>query len=188
MTRRRSPSPAPSDNEVDIGNALFDDSDASGNETTARPAPDLLDFNDLLNNGDGQSDDGDGDEEFIAARLRGANRKSSNLHGKTVKKGGGFQAMGRPPNHTLQILEKRLLTCLLRPQFEPPQGYNQERLLCSHAHPAQDNSPDFGKTRCCWNGSNWFRKDGCIRYSHDRATQSSQCQSRGEGCHHVSLP
>lgn len=99
MTRRRSPSPAPSENEVDIGNALFEDSDASRDETTtARPAPDSLDFNDLLNNGEGQSDDGDGDEKFIAARLRGANRKSSNLHGKTVKKGGGFQAMGRSPN------------------------------------------------------------------------------------------
>ncbi|KAM7202881.1 ATP-dependent RNA helicase dbp-10 [Rhypophila sp. PSN 637] len=107
MTRRRSPSPAPSENEVDIENALFDDSDASGHDTPAtKPAPELLDFNDLLNNGGDQSDDGDGDEEFIAARLRGANRKTSNLHGKTVKKGGGFQAMGLSSNLLKAITKK----------------------------------------------------------------------------------
>jgi ATP-dependent RNA helicase DDX54/DBP10 len=38
--------------------------------------------------------DGDGDEAFIAAQQAASNRKSSNLKGKSVKKGGGFQAMG----------------------------------------------------------------------------------------------
>lgn len=37
--------------------------------------------------------DGD-DESFIAAQQAASNRKSSNLKGRTVRKGGGFQAMG----------------------------------------------------------------------------------------------
>lgn len=37
--------------------------------------------------------DGD-DESFIAAQQAASNRKASNLKGRTVKKGGGFQAMG----------------------------------------------------------------------------------------------
>ena len=84
---------------MDIGDALFsngfgvDETDLKGVKTSGKPDPDLLDFNSLLVNDNGSDDDGD--EAFIASRLRGANRKSSNLHGKTVKKGGGFQAMGR---------------------------------------------------------------------------------------------
>lgn len=38
-------------------------------------------------------EDGD-DDSFIAARQAASNRKASNLKGRTVKKGGGFQAMG----------------------------------------------------------------------------------------------
>ena len=69
-----------------------DESDLKGLKTGGKPDPDLLDFNSLLVN---DNSDDDGDAAFIAGQLRGANRKSSNLHGKTVKKGGGFQAMGR---------------------------------------------------------------------------------------------
>jgi len=39
------------------------------------------------------SDDGSDDEAFIAAKQAASNRKASNL-GKSIKKGGGFQAMG----------------------------------------------------------------------------------------------
>jgi ATP-dependent RNA helicase DDX54/DBP10 len=39
-------------------------------------------------------DSDDGDEAFIAAQQAASNRKASNLKGKSVKKGGGFQAMG----------------------------------------------------------------------------------------------
>lgn len=94
-----------SENEVDIAGSLFAneaDSDSDGDVQVPRKPTDL-DFGDLLNHGDSDGggdggdneDDGeDDDEAFIAMQQRSSNRKSSNLHGKTVKKGGGFQAMG----------------------------------------------------------------------------------------------
>ena len=105
---RRAASPTPSENEVDIGKALFNDD--SDNEITSKKHHTKkgavtnsgldLDFNDLLGNGDntlptfnGEGDD-DGDEAFIASLTRSSQRKSSNVQGKSVKKGGGFQAMG----------------------------------------------------------------------------------------------
>lgn len=95
---KRAPSPAPSENEVDIAGALFaNDADSDGDVGT-RKKPNAaadLDFNDLLNaGGDGGSDEDGDDEDFIALHQRSSNRKASNLQGKTVKKGGGFQAMG----------------------------------------------------------------------------------------------
>lgn len=42
---------------------------------------------------DDEGDDDDG--SFIAAQQTASNRKASNLKGRTVRKGGGFQAMGR---------------------------------------------------------------------------------------------
>jgi ATP-dependent RNA helicase DDX54/DBP10 len=90
--KRRAVSPAPSEGEIDIAGALFDDLDDT--PETNQGAPDF-DFGNLLRNGDDDDDeDDDGDAEFIASRQRSSNRKSSNLQGKTVKKGGGFQAMG----------------------------------------------------------------------------------------------
>jgi ATP-dependent RNA helicase DDX54/DBP10 len=97
---RRSPSPAFSENEVDIAGALFENDTEEAipslgkSKKTAQPVLDL-DFNDILNaGGDGGSDD-DGDAAFIASRQRSSNRKASNVQGKSVKKGGGFQAMGK---------------------------------------------------------------------------------------------
>lgn len=90
--KRRAPSPTPSENEVDIAGALFAEESDDDTAKIAAPAADL-DFGDLLNAGD-DSDNEDGDAEFIASRQRSSNRKASNLQGKTVKKGGGFQAMG----------------------------------------------------------------------------------------------
>jgi ATP-dependent RNA helicase DDX54/DBP10 len=98
---RRAASPAPSENEVDIAGSLFaneadsgSDSDVEVSKKPAAAAADL-DFGDILHAaGDGDSDDGAGDEAFIAMQQRSSNRKGSNLQGKTVKKGGGFQAMG----------------------------------------------------------------------------------------------
>jgi ATP-dependent RNA helicase DDX54/DBP10 len=91
--KRRAASPTPSEGEIDIAGALFDDLDDP--PETTQGAPDF-DFGNLLRNGDDDDDDedDDGDAEFIASRQRISNRKSSNLQGKTVKKGGGFQAMG----------------------------------------------------------------------------------------------
>lgn len=90
--KRRAASPTPSEGEIDIAGALFDDLDDT--PETTQGAPDF-DFGNILRNGDADADDDDdGDAEFIASRQRSSNRKSSNLQGKTVKKGGGFQAMG----------------------------------------------------------------------------------------------
>jgi ATP-dependent RNA helicase DDX54/DBP10 len=82
----RASSPAVSENEFDISNALF-----GGGDTSFGDNGDTIDVGAELDFGDG---DGSDDETFIAARLAASNRKSSNLKGKTVKKGGGFQAMG----------------------------------------------------------------------------------------------
>ncbi|KAK1759380.1 ATP-dependent RNA helicase dbp-10 [Echria macrotheca] len=99
----RAPSPTPSENEVDIAGALFaEDSDDEAPTTVA--APDL-DFGDLLNAGDG-SDGEDGDADYIASLQRKSNRKSSNLQGKSVKKGGGFQAMGLSA-HVLRAITRK---------------------------------------------------------------------------------
>ncbi|RMZ76486.1 hypothetical protein DV738_g4945, partial [Chaetothyriales sp. CBS 135597] len=103
----RAPSPAPSINEVDIGGALFADDDSGGEEfngshdatgTTASAAANGLDMMD-----DGLGFD---DEDIIAAQQAAANRKGANLKGRTVKKGGGFQAMGLNPNLLKAITRK----------------------------------------------------------------------------------
>jgi ATP-dependent RNA helicase DDX54/DBP10 len=99
----RAVSPALSENEFDITNGLLGASDESdGGEESAlalRPAKkskneELLDLGSLLDLGAENDDDDDGDEAFIASQQAASNRKSANLKGRTVKKGGGFQAMG----------------------------------------------------------------------------------------------
>ncbi|KAK5009962.1 ATP-dependent RNA helicase dbp10, partial [Cryomyces antarcticus] len=85
-------SPALSENEYDVSSALFptEDVDPKGNINTSGQELDLgFDF-DIDVNGDEES----GDEAFIAAQQAASNRKASNIKGKSVKKGGGFQAMG----------------------------------------------------------------------------------------------
>lgn len=100
----RASSPALSENEFDIGAALFGADDNTGNEIA--PTADLgLDL-------EGGSQDGsDDDEAFIAATQAASNRKSSNLKGHTVKKGGGFQAMG---------LNAALLQAITRKGYKVP--------------------------------------------------------------------
>lgn len=80
----RASSPAVSENEFDIFDAL-----AGGDEVQE----DIGLTQDLGINLDIGSDDGSDDEAFIAAKQAASNRKASNL-GKSIKKGGGFQAMG----------------------------------------------------------------------------------------------
>jgi ATP-dependent RNA helicase DDX54/DBP10 len=98
----RAASPALSESAFDISNALFPGDDFDGN---------------VLGNGNELGVDldigGDGsdDEAFIAARQAASNRKASNLKGKTVKKGGGFQAMG---------LNAALLKAITRKGFSIP--------------------------------------------------------------------
>ncbi|PYH87457.1 putative ATP-dependent RNA helicase [Aspergillus ellipticus CBS 707.79] len=104
--RRRAASPAMSENEFDITSSLFqNDNNDSDNETAAvsskpqrKPQAEELDFL-------GAEDDDD-DEAFIASTQASANRKSANLKGRTVKKGGGFQAMGLNANLLKAITRK----------------------------------------------------------------------------------
>ncbi|KAF1996878.1 DEAD-domain-containing protein [Amniculicola lignicola CBS 123094] len=102
MAGRRA-SPALSENEFDISNALFGVEDTSGQENGHTLDAGLgLDL---------EGDDGSDDEAFIAARQAASNRKSSNIKGKSVKKGGGFQAMG---------LNAALLKSITRKGFSIP--------------------------------------------------------------------
>lgn len=84
---RRAVSPTASENEFDITKSLFDD-DVDHFATSTKDVG-TLDAGGIL---DLESDDGD--EAFIAAKQAASNRKASNVKGKSVKKGGGFQAMG----------------------------------------------------------------------------------------------
>ncbi|CRG86603.1 hypothetical protein PISL3812_03613 [Talaromyces islandicus] len=108
----RAASPAVSESEFDISKALFKDDANSDVEDDwglskpkAKPVPaanlNLLD----------EDDEGEDDAAFIAATQAAANRKASNLKGRTVKKGGGFQAMG---------LNAQLLKAIARKGFSVP--------------------------------------------------------------------
>jgi ATP-dependent RNA helicase DDX54/DBP10 len=99
----RASSPALSENEFDIGDALFGD---SGVDTKEKGHSADLGLDSIIG-----GDDGSDDEAFIAARQAASNRKASNLKGKTVKKGGGFQAMG---------LSSALLKAITRKGFSIP--------------------------------------------------------------------
>lgn len=92
---RRAPSPALSENEFDITKSLFHDDVEEDEEFAPSTSKDvgLLNANGILDLGLESDEDGDG--AFISAQQSAANRKASNLKGKSVKKGGGFQAMGK---------------------------------------------------------------------------------------------
>ncbi|KAL9036793.1 MAG: hypothetical protein Q9214_005981, partial [Letrouitia sp. 1 TL-2023] len=104
----RSSSPAVSEASIDIASALFQDDQSSGSEDgkidrshrQAKFAPDSMPDLD-----DERSSDND-DAGFIAESQAAAYRKSSNLKGKSVKKGGGFQAMGLNANLLKAIARK----------------------------------------------------------------------------------
>ncbi|KAK5044770.1 ATP-dependent RNA helicase dbp10 [Exophiala bonariae] len=103
----RRPSPTPSENEVDIGASLFgnnagSESDRSEAGQANIPNDDL----DVMAEGSGEDD-----EAIIAAQLVASNRKSSNLKGRTVKKGGAFQSIG---------LNANLLKAITRKGFSVP--------------------------------------------------------------------
>ena len=97
----RAASPAMSENEFDITKSLFKDDDETSDieQAPKRPKPAMADMSlDML--GD------DGDAAFIAEKQASMNRKGSTLKGRTVKKGGGFQAMGLNPNLLKAIARK----------------------------------------------------------------------------------
>ncbi|KAI1103121.1 ATP-dependent RNA helicase DBP10 [Jackrogersella minutella] len=105
----RAVSPARSENEIDILGSLFTDSTGiSGGNNRKNTAQDDLGF-DFLDGGEDGEDDGD--EAFIALKQAASFRKSGNVKGKSVKKGGGFQAMG---------LNANLLRAITRKGFSVP--------------------------------------------------------------------
>ena len=108
--RDQSQSPAVSETELDISHALASPSNSSPKEIL-----DDLPISTNLGLGefrkDSENDDGTDDQIFIAAQQAASNRKSTSLRGRTVKKGGGFQAMG---------LNAVLLKAITRKGFSVP--------------------------------------------------------------------
>ncbi|OKL59606.1 ATP-dependent RNA helicase dbp10 [Talaromyces atroroseus] len=117
----RSASPALSENEFDISNSLSkagpnsDTEDEWSSQRKKKKQTPISSSSLNLLDGDINSDNENGDSEddgaFIAATQAAANRKASNLKGRTVKKGGGFQAMG---------LNAHLLKAIARKGFSVP--------------------------------------------------------------------
>ncbi|KUL82728.1 hypothetical protein ZTR_11092 [Talaromyces verruculosus] len=116
----RAASPALSENEFDISNSLFkanansdseDGWDSKPNKKQKKKQTVIPSSSLNLLDEDNDDVDGEDDEAFIAATQAAANRKASNLKGRTVKKGGGFQAMG---------LNAQLLKAIARKGFSVP--------------------------------------------------------------------
>lgn len=103
----RRPSPTPSENEVDIGASLFGN-DAGSESDQSETGKGKMHNDDLDIMAEASGDD---DEAIIAAQLVASNRKSSNLKGRTVKKGGAFQSIG---------LNANLLKAITRKGFSVP--------------------------------------------------------------------
>ncbi|KAF5647184.1 ATP-dependent RNA helicase DBP10 [Fusarium sp. NRRL 52700] len=104
---QRGVSPTPSEGEIDIFGSLYPgdgENENGGNDGSAD-----FDFDGLLNAPEPGNDDND--EAFIALQQAASFRKASNLKGRTVKKGGGFQAMG---------LNSNLLKAITRKGFSVP--------------------------------------------------------------------
>lgn len=178
--KRRAASPTPSEHEVDIVGSLFaDESDGDFEVVKKGGEADFdLDFGDLLTAGDGDSNAED-DEDFIATAQRKSNRKSSNVQGKSVKKGGGFQAMGTYSLENQTFHGDRRLTCgSPRPQCEFITSHHKEGLLCPDSNSEEDNPSGPGEKRCCGYGAHRFRKDSRLRHPHDRAFEGTQPQGR----------
>ena len=101
-------SPLVSENEYDISTAIapgIDDVDDSGKDgkqtngsrgSAGADMPGWTGIKDINDLGaiEHHDEDDDDDYGFIAAQQAASNRKASNLKGRSVKKGGGFQAMG----------------------------------------------------------------------------------------------
>lgn len=110
---RRASSPAVSENEIDISGNLFHDGSSAGSDDDGQAQhPDrkarMLSPGEMPDlEGDFSSDDAG----FIAQTQAASNRKASNIKGRSVKKGGGFQAMG---------LGATLLKAIARKGFSVP--------------------------------------------------------------------
>lgn len=103
-------SPSHSDGESGQGDLLPSRSvRRSANAKSAAPRPSISGLDEILNHQeDGETNE---DDEIIAAWQAASNRKASNVRGRSVKKGGGFQAMG---------LNSLLLKAITRKGFSVP--------------------------------------------------------------------
>src|SRR6201994_4693553 len=95
--KRKRPSPPVSEIEFDISSAIATTPLEDGRSEFEIEQPIKASRSDDISDSDGQGSDSDGDEAFIAAKQAASNRKNTNLKGRTVKKGGGFQVMGLNP-------------------------------------------------------------------------------------------
>lgn len=93
--------------EVDISTVLFDDSDTSGSENASSAQhPDRKARMHIVGSMPDFEDSSSDDEGFIAETQAASNRRAANLKGKSVKKGGAFQAMGLNANLLKSITRK----------------------------------------------------------------------------------
>lgn len=106
--RERAASPAMSEVDIDIGASLFtDDVDQAKPSRTTNSDGFGFDADGIFNEADGSSDD----EAFIALQQAASFRKGANVQGKSVKKGGGFQAMGAFRLHRFPLFASSSLRC-----------------------------------------------------------------------------
>ncbi|EGE01286.1 ATP-dependent RNA helicase DBP10 [Trichophyton equinum CBS 127.97] len=109
---QRAASPAQSEAEFDLTKSLFaadDDSDTelpSKKQKQKKKPETHTQSLDMMAELEGEEEEDDGDATFIATEQSLMNRKASALKGRTVKKGGGFQAMGLNPNLLKAITRK----------------------------------------------------------------------------------
>lgn len=174
MPSRRAALPAASEPELDILDSLYPGDDDNGGQGMSKDGQDGLDFDAFLNAGAAGGGEED-DEAFIALQQAASYRKASNLKGRTVKKGGGFQAMGE-----LESLRKTglcdalaldqsnfLILNLYRSQCEPSQGHRSQRILSPDPDSEKDDPPGSRAERRRRHGQNRFRKNCGIRHPHD---------------------
>ena len=104
----RALSPALSENELDIFQALVDNASHSESEDGGDTQhPDRKACMQMVEGiPDLGLESGSDDADFIAATQAASNRKSSNVKGRSVKKGGGFQALGLNANLLKAITKK----------------------------------------------------------------------------------
>lgn len=101
----RAASPTASENDLDITKSLFKDDSVAGDGDFPATLTNCgtLDVSSILDLG--LESNGEDDSAFIAAQQAASNRKASNLKGKSVKRGGGFQAMG------VHLQQRRFYCC-----------------------------------------------------------------------------
>ncbi|KAF3901526.1 hypothetical protein ABW20_dc0110674 [Dactylellina cionopaga] len=116
--RKRAASPTASEDGFDITSALtgtvsfLDDDDTFGiseppqKRLKSDKVLDTTSILDLDKPSDEEDDVSSDDDKFIKSKMASANRKTSNIKSKSIKKSGGFQSMGLNLN-TLKAIQKK---------------------------------------------------------------------------------